>query len=166
MGLSVMGVVMLAGSFSLGEIVEAQRRLWFCIPQCLGFVVFVIAGLAEARRIPFDLPEAESELVAGYHSEYSGIKFAMFFIGEYVGITLISAMIVSLFLGGWLGPGLPPLAWFVLKTLTVICGFILVRAALPRLRYDQLMSFGWKVMLPLSLVNVVATGAAVLMAGR
>ncbi len=162
MGLSLMGVVMLAGSFNLSAIVEAQRRIWFFIPQILGLVIFAVAGLAETRRIPFDLPEAENELVAGYHAEYSGMKFGMFFLGEYVGITLISAMIVSLFFGGWLGPWLPPLAWFVLKTVVVIAGFILVRAALPRPRYDQLMALGWKVMLPLALLNLVVTGGVVL----
>ncbi len=162
MGLSIMGVVMLAGSFSLSAIVEAQRGLWFCVPQLLGLVIFVIAGLAETRRLPFDLPEAENELVAGYHTEYSGMKFGMFFLGEYVGITLISAMIVTLFFGGWLGPWLPPLAWFILKTLVLIAGFILVRAALPRPRYDQLMALGWKVMLPLALLNLVVTGGILL----
>jgi NADH-quinone oxidoreductase subunit H len=163
MGLSVMGVVMLAGSFNLREIVEAQRGLWFVVPQFIGFVVFFIAGIAETHRLPFDLPEAESELVAGFHSEYSGLKFGMFFVGEYMGITLISAITVALFFGGWLGPVLPPLAWFLLKTFFFICFFILIRASLPRPRYDQLMSFGWKVMLPLSLLNLVVTGAVVLL---
>ena len=162
MGLSLMGVVMLTGSFNLREIVEAQRGLWFVIPQFVGFVVFFIAGIAETHRLPFDLPEAESELVAGYHSEYSGMKFGMFFVGEYLGITLISALTVVLFFGGWLGPVLPPLAWFLIKTFVFICFFILLRASLPRPRYDQLMSFGWKVMLPLSLLNLVVTGVIIL----
>jgi NADH-quinone oxidoreductase subunit H len=165
MGLSLMGVVMLAGSFSLVDIVEAQRRIWFCIPQILGFIIFLIAGVAEARRVPFDLPEAEAELVAGFHSEYSGMKFGMFFVGEYLGITLISAIIVTLFFGGWLGPILPPIIWFALKTFVFICFFILLRAALPRLRFDQLMSYGWKVMLPLALLNLVVTGGVLLAAG-
>ena len=165
MGLSLMGVVILAGSFNLGDIVEAQRKLWFCIPQFIGLVIFIIAGFAETHRLPFDLPEAESELVAGYHSEYSGMKFGMFFVGEYLGITLISAMIVTLFFGGWLGPVLPPLVWFLLKTLVFILGFILVRASLPRPRYDQLMSYAWKVLLPLSLLNLVVTGGIVLAVG-
>ncbi|MGO8881351.1 MAG: NADH-quinone oxidoreductase subunit NuoH [Desulfomonilaceae bacterium] len=164
MGLSLVGVVMLAGSFSLREIVEAQRKVWFVIPQFLGFVIFLIAGLAETRRIPFDLPEAENELVAGYHTEYSGMKFGMFFVGEYIGVTLISALIATLFFGGWLGPLLPPLLWMMIKTFFFICGFILVRASLPRLRYDQLLSFGWKLMLPLSLLNIVVTGAIILAA--
>jgi NADH-quinone oxidoreductase subunit H len=158
MGLSVMGVVMIAGSFHLREIVEAQKNLWFCIPQCLGLVIFIIAGIAEARRLPFDLPEAESELVAGFHTEYSAMKFGMFFLGEYLGITLISAMIVTLFFGGWLGPYLPPLLWFMVKTFFFIGFFILIRASLPRPRYDQLMTWGWKWMLPLALVNVLVTG--------
>ena len=165
MGLSLMGVVALAGSFSLGKIVEAQRHLWFCVPQILGLVVFFIAGLAETRRIPFDLPEAENELVAGHHTEYSGMKFAMFFLGEYVGITLIAALIAALFLGGWNGPVLPPLVWFWGKTLVVVGAFILVRGTLPRLRYDQLMGYGWKVMLPLALLNLAVTGAAILARG-
>jgi NADH-quinone oxidoreductase subunit H len=162
MGLSLMGVVMLAGSFNLREIVEAQHRLWFCIPQFVGLIIFAVAGIAETHRLPFDLPEAESELVAGFHSEYSGLKFGMFFVGEYLGITLISAMIVTLFFGGWLGPVLPPVVWFFLKTFVFICGFILLRATLPRPRYDQLMAYGWKVMLPLALLNVVVTGGVLL----
>jgi len=166
MGLSLMGVVLQAGSFSMRDIVEAQRGLWFVVPQFVGFVVFFIAGLAETRRIPFDLPEAESELVAGYHTEYSGFKFAMFYIGEYVGITLISMMVVTLFFGGWQGPVLPPLVWFLLKTLAFIGLFILIRAALPRPRYDQLLTFGWKLMLPLALLNLAVTGAVVLAVGR
>jgi NADH-quinone oxidoreductase subunit H len=166
MGLSLMGVVMIAGSFSLSRIVEAQRNIWFVIPQFPGFVLFVIAGLAETRRIPFDLPEAESELIAGYHAEYSGMKFGMFFVGEYMGITLISAMISVLFFGGWLGPVFPGLIWFLIKTFFFISCFVLVRAALPRPRFDQLMSWGWKVMLPLALINVLVTGAVVLKWGR
>ena len=163
MGLALMGVVMLAGSFNLSQIVEAQKTLWFGVPQFLGLAVFLVAGFAETRRAPFDLPEDDSVLIAGFHSEYSGIKFGMFFVGEYLGITLISAMLVTLFLGGWLGPApVPPVIWFAGKTLVVISGFILVRAALPRPRPDQLMALGWKVMLPLALLNLVVTGAAVL----
>ncbi|HEX2277764.1 MAG TPA: NADH-quinone oxidoreductase subunit NuoH [Candidatus Tectomicrobia bacterium] len=162
MGLSLMGVVVMAGSFNLREIVEAQRSIWFCIPQVLGFVVFLIAGIAETRRLPFDLAEAESELIAGFHAEYSGMKFGMFFVGEYLGIVLISAMITALFFGGWLGPVLPPVLWFLLKTFVFMCFFILLRASLPRPRYDQLMSYGWKVLLPLTLLNIVVTGGLVL----
>ena len=162
MGLSLMGTVLLAGSFDLVDIVEAQRGLWFVVPQFLGFVLFLIAGAAETRRLPFDLPEAESELVAGYHSEYSGMKFGMFFVGEYLGLILISAIISVLFFGGWLGPGLPPIVWFLLKTFFCISFFILLRAALPRPRFDQLMAWGWKLMLPLALANLMITGAVVL----
>ncbi len=164
MGLSVMGVVVLTGSFNLRDIVEAQRGLWFIVPQFIGFVVFFVAGLAETHRIPFDLPEAESELGAGFHTEYSGMKFGMFFVGEYFGITLISALTVALFLGGWLGPVLPPVVWFVLKTFVLISLFILLRATLPRPRYDQLISYGWKLMLPLALINIVVTGGVYLAA--
>lgn len=162
MGLSVMGVVMLAGSFKLGEIVEAQQKLWFVVPQFLGFVIFLIAGVAETHRLPFDLPEAEHELVAGFHTEYSGMKFGMFMVGEYAGMILISSMIVTLFFGGWMGPFLPPFVWFFLKVMAFILLFILLRAAIPRPRYDQLMAFGWKVMLPLSLLNLVVTGGVYL----
>ena len=162
MGLSLMGVVLLAGSFNLATIVEQQRRLWFVVPQFLGFIVFMIAGIAETRRLPFDLPEAENELNAGFHSEYSGMKFGMFFVGEYIGITLVSALIATLFLGGWLGPVLPPIMWFILKTFVFLCFFILLRAALPRPRFDQLMAYGWKVMLPLALLNLVVTGGVLL----
>ncbi len=165
MGLSLMGVVMMAGSFRLSAIVEAQRGMWFCIPQFLGFVIFFIAGLAETHRLPFDLPEAESELVAGYHTEYSGMKFGMFFVGEYLGITFTSLMTVTLFFGGWRGPVLPPIVWLLGKTLVFICLFILIRAALPRPRYDQLMSCAWKVLLPLSLLNLLVTAGILLARG-
>lgn len=160
MGLSLMGVVMMADSFNLREIVEAQKHCWFIFPQFIGFVVFLIAGIAETHRLPFDIPEAEGELVAGFHSEYSGMKFGMFFVGEYLGVTLISALITLLFFGGWLGPSfLLPIFWFFLKTGIFICFFILLRASLPRPRYDQLMGIGWKVLLPLALLNILVTGA-------
>jgi NADH-quinone oxidoreductase subunit H len=166
MGLSLMGVVILAGSFNINEIVESQRRMWYVIPQFPGFVIFLIAGVAETHRLPFDLPESENELVAGFHTEYSGIKFGMFFVGEYLGITLISALIATLFFGGWLGPILPPAVWFFLKTFVFICLFILLRATYPRPRYDQIVSFAWKIMLPLALLNLVITGAIVLGTGN
>ncbi len=163
MGLSIIGVVMLTGSFNLNTIVEAQRDVWFVIPQILGFVVFLIAGIAESHRLPFDLPEAEHELVAGFHTEYSGMKFGLIMVGEYLSVILTSAMIVTLFFGGWLGPEfLPPIVWFTLKTATAICFFVLLRAAIPRPRYDQLMSFGWKILLPVTLVNLLVTGAIAL----
>ncbi len=165
MGLSLTGVIIMVGSFNMRDIVEAQRKIWFCIPQFLGLLTFLIAGLAETHRLPFDLPEAESELIAGFHSEYSGMKFGMFFVGEYLGIVLISSLIVTLFFGGWLGPILPPFIWFFLKTFVFVCLFILLRAALPRPRYDQLMAYAWKVMLPLTLVNLLVTGGLVLAFG-
>jgi NADH-quinone oxidoreductase subunit H len=161
MGLSLLGVVILAGSFNLNDIVEAQRKVWFVIPQAIGFVIFLIAGLAEAHRLPFDIPEADSELVAGFHSEYSGMKFAMFFLGEYLAVTLISAMVVTLFFGGWMGPILPPVVWFLLKLFVFIGFFILMRASIPRPRYDQLMAYGWKLLFPLALLNLLVTGAIV-----
>jgi NADH-quinone oxidoreductase subunit H len=163
MGLSLMGVVMMADSFNLREIVEAQRHIWFVFPQFIGFGIFLIAGVAETHRLPFDIPEAEGELVAGYHSEYSGMKFGMFFVGEYMGVTLISALIALMFFGGWLGPAfLPPIVWFFLKTALFIAFFILLRASLPRPRYDQLMGVGWKILLPLALLNILVTGALLL----
>jgi NADH-quinone oxidoreductase subunit H len=164
MAIALLGVVIQAGSFRLLDIVEAQRDLWFCVPQVLGLVVFTVAGIAETKRLPFDLPEAEAELVAGYHTEYSGMKFGMFMVGEYLGITLLSAMLVTFFFGGWHGPLLPPVVWFGLKLFACIAGIILLRASLPRPRPDQLMAFGWKAMLPLALLNLLATGAAVLAA--
>jgi NADH-quinone oxidoreductase subunit H len=163
MALSLVGVVVLSGSFDLNDIVEAQRGLWFFVPQCIGLLVFFIAAIAETHRLPFDLPEAEHELIAGYHTEYSGMKFGLFFLGEYLGVLLASAMTVTFFFGGWLGPAfLHPLVWFLLKTAVVVGLFILLRAALPRPRYDQLMSYAWKLLLPLSLLNILATGAVAL----
>ena len=163
MGISLMGVVILTGSFSLIDIVEAQSGLWNCVPQFFGLLIFAVAGVAETKRTPFDMPEAEAELVAGYHTEYSGMKFGMFFVGEYLGVTLVSALTVILFFGGWKGPLLPPIVWFFLKTFAVIAVFVLLRASLPRPRFDQLMSYGWKVLLPLALLNVLVTGAVVLL---
>lgn len=162
MGLSLLGVVLMTGSFDLHEIVRAQAHVWNIVPQFLGFIVFMVAGIAETHRLPFDVPEAESEIVAGYHSEYSGMKFGMFFVGEYLGITLISAIVTTLFLGGWQGPWLPPVVWFLVKTFALICFFVLLRAGLPRPRYDQLLGWGWKIMLPLALLNLIATGAITL----
>jgi len=164
MGLSVMGVVLLSGSFNLTDIVIAQTDSWFINSQFVGFFVFLMAGIAESHRLPFDLPEAETELTAGFHTEYSGLKFALFFLGEYLSVTLISAMSVVLFFGGYLMPApldawLPPLLWFVLKVMLLVLFFILLRTSLPRPRFDQLLNFGWKYMLPLALLNLVFTGA-------
>ncbi|EPC00041.1 NADH:ubiquinone oxidoreductase subunit H [Litchfieldella anticariensis FP35 = DSM 16096] len=163
MGLSLMGVVALAGSFNMREIVAAQQSLWFIIPQFLGFCTFLIAGVAVTHRHPFDQPEAEQELADGYHIEYSGMKFGMFFIGEYIGMVLVSALIVTLFFGGWLGPWLPPFVWFALKTAALLVLFVLLRASLPRPRYDRVMSFGWRICLPLTLINLLLTGAVILL---
>ncbi|USN50864.1 MAG: NADH-quinone oxidoreductase subunit NuoH [Myxococcales bacterium] len=163
MGISLMGVVIKTGSFRFIDIIEAQSTGWNILGQFIGFIVFYIAALAETHRLPFDLPEAESELIAGFHSEYSGLKFGMFFVGEYMGITLMSAMMTILFFGGWQGPILPPFIWFMLKTCALIASFILLRAALPRPRIDQLISFGWKFLLPLSLVNLLFTALVALM---
>jgi NADH-quinone oxidoreductase subunit H len=164
MGISLMGVVALAGSFNMRDIVAAQSDLWFIVPQFFGFLTFAMAGVAVIHRAPFDLPEAEQELTAGYHTEYSGLKWGMFFVGEYVGVVLISAMLVTLFFGGWQGPGPEWLAfpWFALKTAFFIMMFILIRAALPRPRYDQMMAAGWQVCLPLTLLNLLVTGAVIL----
>jgi NADH-quinone oxidoreductase subunit H len=162
MGIALTGVVLLSGSFDLNRIVEGQHGLWYVVPQFPGFIVFMLAGFAEMRRIPFDLVEAESELVAGYRTEYSGMKSGLFLVGEYLGMTLISAMIVTVYFGGWLGPGLPAFLWFLIKTFIFIFFFIWVRGTLPRPRYDQLMELGWKFLLPLSLANLAITGAIIL----
>ena len=163
MGISLLGVVALSGSFNLRTIVEAQEGMWFVVPQFVGFVIFLIAGVAESHRLPFDIPEAEQEICAGYHTEYSGMKFGMFFVGEYLGLVLVSSLITVLFFGGWMGPGfLPPVIWFALKSGVFIAFFILLRAAIPRPRYDQLMSYGWLFLLPLSLINLLVTGAVIL----
>ncbi|MDE2149106.1 MAG: NADH-quinone oxidoreductase subunit NuoH [Gammaproteobacteria bacterium] len=162
MGLAVMGVVVQVGSFKLGDIVAAQANGWFVLPQFLGFLLFALAGVAATHRAPFDLPEAEQELAAGFHTEYSGMKFGMFFVGEYVGVVVVSALLTTLYFGGWQGPWLPPIVWFALKTGAFIVLFILLRAALPRPRYDQLMDGGWKVCLPLALINLLVTAAVIL----
>jgi len=164
MGISILGVVALSGTFNLREIVLAQEANgWYVIPQFIGFVIFLIAGVAESHRLPFDIPEAEQEICAGYHTEYSGMKFGMFFVGEYLGLVLISSLITVLFFGGWLGPAfLPPIFWFALKSFIFIAFFILLRAAIPRPRYDQLMTYGWLFLLPVSLLNLLITGVIIL----
>lgn len=163
MGISLLGVVALSGSFNLREIVEDQADTWYVVPQFIGFVIFLIAGVAESHRLPFDIPEAEQEICAGYHTEYSGMKFGMFFVAEYIGLVLVSSLITVLFFGGWLGPSfLPPIFWFALKASLFIAFFILLRAAIPRPRYDQLMSYGWLFLLPVSLINLLVTGFIIL----
>jgi NADH-quinone oxidoreductase subunit H len=165
-GLALVGVIMMAGSLSLTEIVEAQSGLWYIVPQFVGFIVFVVAGFAETNRPPFDLPEADAELVGGYNTEYSGGRFAGYFAAEYLNIVVVSAITATLFLGGWQLPFVDPPEWvdpFVVlaKTLLFVFFFIWVRATLPRLRYDQLMSLGWKVFLPLATVNALVTAILV-----
>ncbi len=162
MGLSIIGVIMIAQSLSLVDIVNAQRdTVWYILLQPLGFAIFVVAAVAETNRAPFDLPEAESELVAGYHTEYGGLKFAMFFLAEYINMIIISALGATLFLGGFAGPLLPGWLWLALKIAAMLFLFIWLRATLPRLRYDRLMKLGWKVLLPLATLNLVITAVVV-----
>jgi len=165
LGLSLVPVVMLARSFSLVEIVRAQERLPFLILQPLAFLIFFISSVAEMKRIPFDIPEAENELVAGYHTEYSGMRFGFYFLGEYVTMVTLGALVAVFFLGGWRGPFLPPLFWFLIKVSLVVFAIIWIRATYPRLRYDQLMEFGWKILIPLALLNIIITGGAMLALG-
>ncbi len=161
LGLSLVPVVMLAGSFSLTAIVDAQAGVPFIVLQPVSFAIFVISAMAESKRIPFDLPEAENELGAGFHTEYSGMRFGLFFLGEYVHIQVLGALTAVFFLGGWHGPFLPPVAWLMLKIFIVALIMIWIRGTLPRLRYDQLMALGWKVLIPASLINIVMTGALI-----
>ncbi len=163
MGLALLGAIMMAGSLSLPAIVESQDDIWYIVPQILGFIIFMIAGFAEANRAPFDLPEADAELVAGYQTEYGGMRWGSFLLAEYIEMLVISGIGVTFFLGGWMGPGpgfLDPV-WFLLKTLALVFVFFWIRATLPRLRYDQLMSLGWKVLLPLATLNVLVTAILV-----
>ena len=162
MGLSTVGVLLIAGSLSLVDIVHAQQRVWFIVQQPLAFVLFMITAFAETNRAPFDLPEAEAELVAGFHTEYSSMKWRLFFLGEYANMITISSIAVTLFLGGWNGPWLPDslkFIWYFAKLGALLFFFMWVRWTFPRLRYDQLMQLGWKVLLPLALLNVVVTGS-------
>jgi NADH-quinone oxidoreductase subunit H len=162
LGLSLVPIVMLADSFSIVEIVKAQEKYPFILVQPFAFVIFMISAMAESKRIPFDLPEAENELGAGFHTEYSGIRFGLFFLGEYVHLQVLGALVAVLFLGGWRGPILPPPVWLFIKIIFVALMMIWVRGTLPRLRYDQLMALGWKVLIPLALVNIMVTGAVLL----
>jgi NADH-quinone oxidoreductase subunit H len=164
LGLSLVPVVMLAGSFSLVAIVDAQVGVPFIVLQPVSFAIFVVSAMAESKRIPFDLPEAENELGAGFHTEYSGMRFGLFFLGEYVHIQVLGALTAVFFLGGWHGPWLPPVVWLMLKIVAVAVIMIWMRGTLPRLRYDQLMALGWKVLIPASLINIVVTGAFILFA--
>jgi NADH-quinone oxidoreductase subunit H len=162
LALSVLGVVIMGRSLSLVDIVHRQQAtIWFVIPQLVGFVCFFFAGVAETNRAPFDLPEAETELVAGYHTEYSGMRYGLFANAEYINMITLSGLAVTLFLGGWSGPWLPGPIWFVIKLAVFMVVFVWLRATLPRLRYDQLMAFGWKVLLPVATLNAVVTAALV-----
>jgi NADH-quinone oxidoreductase subunit H len=162
LGLSLVPVVMWAGSFSLVDIVSAQAKYPFIIVQPVSFAIFFISAMAESKRIPFDLPEAENELGAGYHTEYSGMRFGLFFLGEYVHIQVLGALLAVFFLGGWRGPLLPPPVWLLVKIMIVALVMIWIRGTLPRLRYDQLMALGWKFLIPLALLNIMVTGAIIL----
>jgi NADH-quinone oxidoreductase subunit H len=162
MGLAIVPVVMMAKSFSLTDIVMAQEKIPYLLLNPVAFIIFMISVLAESKRIPFDLPEAENELVAGFHTEYSGMRFGLFFVGEYINLIILGSMVTVFFLGGWSGPWLPGVVWFTIKVLGICAFFIWVRGSMPRLRYDQLMHFGWKVLLPISLLNVLITGAVLL----
>ncbi len=167
MGLSLVGVLMTAGTLSLTGIVHAQEGMWYIVPQFVGFLIFLVAGFAETNRAPFDLPEADAELVAGYNTEYGGAKFASYFFAEYVNILVVSGVAVTMFLGGWMLPfGIDPPGFvdpFVVfgKIFVFVFLFVWIRATLPRLRYDQLMSFGWKVLLPLATINALVTAVVV-----
>ena len=162
LGLSLVPIVMLAGSFSLVDIVNAQARYPFILVQPVSFILFFISAVAEIKRIPFDLPEAENEIIAGYHTEYSGMRFGLFFLGEYITMVVLGALVAIFFWGGWRGPLLPPLIWFLLKVFAIVFILMWARATLPRLRYDQLMHLGWKILIPISLLNIIVTGGAVL----
>jgi NADH-quinone oxidoreductase subunit H len=165
LALSVLGVVLMAESLSLVDIaVRQQETIWYAGPQLIGFLVFLIAGVAETNRPPFDLPEAETELVAGYHTEYSGMRFGLFSMAEYINMLTLSGLAVTLFFGGWGGPFLPGPIWFLIKLLLLVFLFMWLRATLPRLRYDQLMKFGWKVLLPVATLNAVVTAVLVVYA--
>jgi len=168
MGMSTIGVLLLAGSLSLVEIVHAQQKVWFVVLQPVAFVIFMITALAETNRATFDLPEAEGELVAGFHTEYSSMKFGLFFLGEFMNVIAISCIAVTLFLGGWNGPGPAALGlvWFLLKLFALLFIFIWIRWTYPRLRYDQLMNLGWKVLLPMALANIVVTAIVMQMVAR
>ena len=159
LGLSLLGVAMTAGSMSLVDIVESQDGVWFIVPQFVGFLIFMVAGFAETNRAPFDLPEGDAEIVGGYNTEYGGMRFGSYFMAEYMEILIISGIAAACFLGGWHGPGPEELAplWMLIKIIAGAVFFIWVRASLPRLRYDQLMSFGWKILLPLATLNVLVT---------
>ena len=163
LGISIMGVLMITGSLSLTRIVEAQSSAWFVLYQPLGFIIYLISAVAECSRTPFDLTECDNELVAGYQTEYSSMKFALYYLAEYAHILVVSSVAVTLFFGGWHGPILPPVIWFLIKIFFFIFFFIWIRATFPRFRYDQLMKFGWKVLFPLALLNIMLTAVGLIL---
>jgi NADH-quinone oxidoreductase subunit H len=163
LGISIMGVLMITGSLSLTRIVEAQSSVWFVLYQPLGFIIYLISAVAECSRTPFDLTECDNELVAGYQTEYSSMKFALYYMAEYAHILVVSSVAVTLFFGGWHGPFLPPVIWFLIKVFFFIFFFIWIRATFPRFRYDQLMKFGWKVLFPLALLNIMLTAVGLIL---
>jgi NADH-quinone oxidoreductase subunit H len=164
-GISLVGVILLTGTLSLAEIGRAQAKLWFVVPQFFAFVIYLICGVAETNRAPFDLAEAETELVAGFHTEFSSMKWALFFLAEYANMMVVSGVAITVFLGAWHGPFLPPVLWFLIKLFLFLFFYVWLRATFPRLRYDQLMALGWKVLLPASLLNLIVTAVVITVRG-
>jgi len=164
-GISLVGVILMTGTLSLTSIVQQQEHMWFIVPQFFAFLIYVVCSVAETNRAPFDLAEAETELVAGFHTEFSSMKFALYFLAEYANMMVVSAIAISMFLGGWRGPFLPPVVWFLIKLSLFLFFYVWLRATFPRLRYDQLMGLGWKVLLPASLLNLTVTAVVVAMQG-
>jgi len=159
-GISLVSVILMTGTLSLAAIVRQQEHLWYIVPQFFGFVIYILCGIAETNRAPFDLAEAETELVAGFHTEFSSMKFALYFLAEYANMMVVSGIAISMYFGGWHGPFLPPVVWFLIKLSLFLFFYVWLRATFPRLRYDQLMAFGWKVLMPASLLNLVVTAVA------
>jgi len=164
-GISLVSVILMTGTLSLASIVRQQEHLWFIVPQFFAFVIYILCGIAETNRAPFDLAEAETELVAGFHTEFSSMKFALYFLAEYANMMVVSGIAISVFFGGWHGPFLPPVVWFLIKLSLFLFFYVWLRATFPRLRYDQLMAFGWKVLLPASLLNLAVTASVLALAG-
>jgi len=164
-GISLVSVILMTGTLSLASIVQQQRYMWFIVPQFFAFVIYILCGIAETNRAPFDLAEAETELVAGFHTEFSSMKFALYFLAEYANMMVVSGIAISVFFGGWQGPFLPPVVWFLIKLSLFLFFYVWLRATFPRLRYDQLMAFGWKVLLPASLLNLIVTATVVALSG-
>jgi NADH-quinone oxidoreductase subunit H len=164
-GISLVSVILMTGTLSLAAIVRQQEHLWFIVPQFFAFVIYILCGIAETNRAPFDLAEAETELVAGFHTEYSSMKFALYFLAEYANMMVVSGIAISVFFGGWHGPVLPPVVWFLIKLSLFLFFYVWLRATFPRLRYDQLMAFGWKVLLPASLLNLAVTAVVLALQG-